>query len=204
MALEIMLNGGKKFRHELRHDLESIFYVLVWVCCHMLGPEVERHDAHGLPIREWCNMGSNLRKLGLVKLSHIADSEDSLLGHFTTYWNDFKPFIRSLITAFWPNGFRNPNSITSEKMLMILREALSAVQETEVQCDDMNSPMLQSYVILNNKRHRQGQDVAIVSKRLRSGGRSSKSQSVVQDFGVWKETIMVKDPNTTISSRGSA
>jgi hypothetical protein len=210
MALEIMLKDGKTFRHDIRHDLESIFYVLVWVCCHMEGPEMERSDTFVLPVREWCNMTLKLHKLGLTKLSHLANFEDSILRHFTPYWSEFKPFMRQLKSAFWPESFETPNRITSEKMLSILKEAAANVEEMGVQGDDPSSTVLQSYALLNSKRSRQGQDVAVVSKRPKTasvvagaGGRHAHAQGP----SIWKESVMIPDsdvvlslPNSEISS----
>jgi hypothetical protein len=192
MALKIMLSNGKK----ICHDLESIFYVLIWVCSHMEGPETERSDPHSLeslPVREWCSMNVDLRTLGLIKLSHLAYFEDSILRHFTPYWNDFKPYLRQLKSAFWPTStmFPNPNNMTSEKMLAILREAIANVKDVEVQYTLVS----QSYSILNTKPYRQGQDVVAVSKRMKTApgvSAVSKSSMIVQDFGIWKESVILE------------
>jgi hypothetical protein len=61
MALEIMLIEGQKFRHHLYDDFESVFYVLIWIACHIVQPKVECKDPQALPIREWCNMNKSLR-----------------------------------------------------------------------------------------------------------------------------------------------
>ena len=59
MALEIMLQSGKDFSHELRHDLESLLYVIFWVCNHITAAGIERDLVDGnIPhIRGWCNNG---------------------------------------------------------------------------------------------------------------------------------------------------
>jgi Fungal protein kinase len=72
MALEIMLMGGKTFCHSLNHDLESVFYVILWICTHMTGIESECEDLDHLDIRKWCGLEIGLRDLGLIKLLHIA------------------------------------------------------------------------------------------------------------------------------------
>ena len=207
MALEIMLSNGKKFCHDIRHDLESIFYVLIWVCSHMEGPEIERSDPHSLPVREWCTMNDNLRRLGLIKLSHIADFEDSILKHFTPYWKDFKPYARKLMDAFWPTSFQKPNSMTSKLMLEILEDAIANMKDSEEQSErggvitnmkdleeqlesgGVDTSVSRSYTILNSKRNRQGQDVVVVSKRMKT----SRNTMLVQDYGIWKESVMVPD-----------
>jgi hypothetical protein len=164
----------------------------------MEGPDMERSDPHSLPIREWCTMNANLRKLGLIKLSHIADFEDSILSHFTPYWKDFKPYVRQLVEAFWPTTYPKPNSMTSEKMLQILKDAIANMKDAEEQLesDSLDTPVSRSFEVLNSKRNRQGQDVALVNKRKKT----SQNAMVVQDFGIWKESIMIPDSD---AMRGS-
>lgn len=198
MALEIMLKDGKTFFHDIHHDLESIFYVLIWVCCLMDGPEVECSDPFFLLVREWCNMDLKLHKLGLIKLSHLANFEGSILDNFMTYWHDFKPFMRQLKSAFWPKSFETPNCITSEKLLSILKEVAANVQDIWVQSGDPGPAVLQSYVLLNSECSRQGQGVALVSKRPKTASVAGTggSHTHVQDLGIWKESVMI--PNSDV------
>lgn len=192
MALEIMLKDGMSFRHDFRHDLESIFYVLLWVCCHMEGPEVERNNPFVLPLREWTNNKLKLHDLGLLKLSHLANFEDSILKHFTPYWDDVKPFMKQLKSAFWPESFETPNRITAEKMLSILKEAVANVQDMEVDYDNTGSSSSQSYVLLGtSKRRGADQDVAMSSKRNKSVSDAGGCHTHVRDLNIWKESVMV-------------
>lgn len=163
---------------------------------------MERSDPHSLPIREWCTMNVNLRKLGLIKLSHIADFEDSILRHFTPYWNDFKPYVRQLAEVFWPTTYHKPNSMTSEKMLQILNDAIVNMKDAEEQFESgsVDTSVSRSYAVLNSKRNRQGQDVAVVTKRMKT----SKNPTAVQDFGIWKESILVPDSDAMRGSVSSA
>lgn len=199
MALHIMLRGGINFHHELRHDLESVLYVIIWICCHMIGPEMEREDPEKLEIRKWCDMGLGLRELGHRKLAHIVDAEGVILKEFTPYWEDFKPFLRRLIKAFWPGTVVEANSITPGKMVAILQEAIVTVQEPADAGDsivdqDVQSPLPQSYITLaNSKRNRQGQDT-VVSKRRRHG---TKSRAL--DYN-WNESVGAGSPNDAIVS----
>jgi hypothetical protein len=143
-------------------------------------------------------MNFDLRKLGLIKLSHIADFEDSILRHFTPYWDDFKPYMRQLMKEFWPTTFQKPNSMTSEKMLNILTNAIAHMKDAEVQSEsgDLGKSVSRSYAVLNSKRNRQGQDIAVVSKQMKTG----KSPITVQDFGIWKESVLISDSD---AMRGS-
>jgi hypothetical protein len=138
-------------------------------------------------------MNLKLDSLGLLKLSHLANFDSSILKHFTPYWEDFKPYMRELKSAFWPTSFETANCITYDRMLSILKDAKAHVQEVDVQSGGLDAPVLQSYVLLNSKRSRQGQDVAVVSKRSKTftAASSSRSRMNVQDYGIWKESIMV-------------
>jgi Fungal protein kinase len=91
MAIEIMLKSGQLFCHDLHHDLESVLYVIIWVCTHMNGVESECQDLDDLDV--------GLRQLGLVKLSHMAAAKLTILTQFAEYWVIMKPFILDLITT---------------------------------------------------------------------------------------------------------
>jgi hypothetical protein len=95
----------------------------------MVEAGVERPLDQPPHMQEWCNMPLNLRALGHHKLAHITDAERTLLADFTPYWDDFKPFVRRLLTAFWPHNPAYPNKITPEGMLVILKEAQVTVRE---------------------------------------------------------------------------
>ena len=129
MAIEILLQKGRTFHHCLRHDLESLYFVIIWICSHMEGPEVERKDAAGLYVREWSNLEASLKHLGHIKLAHMDDMEDTILPEIPSYWEDFKPFIWELKQAFFPVRAAIPNCITPEKITEILERALETVQE---------------------------------------------------------------------------
>jgi hypothetical protein len=131
MAIEILLQKGRTFHHCLRHDLESLYFVIIWICSHMEGPQTERKDVAQLAIRKWSDLEAPLQHLGHIKLAHIDDMKGTILPEITSYWNDFKPFIWELKEAFFPVRSADPNCITPEKMVEILEKALEAVKEPE-------------------------------------------------------------------------
>lgn len=192
MALEIMLQSGKNFHHELRHDLESLLYVVFWVCNHMTAPGVERDLANGkVPhVRGWCNMAFSLQDLGHLKLAHIVDAERIILAEFTPYWEDFKPFATRLLKAFFPISPAEPNNITPDIMLDILKDALSVIQEPRASGLDRlkerereSEPALQVYATLAGiKRDQQGQDVVVVSKRIKQSKVTTRFMSAISQL----------------------
>jgi hypothetical protein len=147
----------------------------------------------------------------------MADFEDSVLKHFTPYWDDFKPFIQQLLLAFWPNNkYQDPSVITTKKMISILKDAISVVREPkdgntdnfeipisrepEPEDDSSDSEVIQSYIVLaNSKRNHLGQDVAMVTKWARVGALKDVV-AIGVDIGAWVESVMVKDPNSKLVS----
>lgn len=129
MAIDIMLSGGRNVQHDLRHDLESVLYVIIWVCVSMEGPGMEIEPDEDLFIHKWGNIEKSLQELGHIKLAHVGDYQRVILPKFTPYWEDFKPFMQRLFSTFWPAKEVAPNSITPNAMLEILNNALETVQE---------------------------------------------------------------------------
>jgi hypothetical protein len=192
MALEIMLKSGQSFCHNLHHDLESILYVIIWVCTHMTGVTSEHEDLDNLYVCQWCgDLDVGLRQLGLVKLSYVAAAKLTILTQFAEYWNIMKPFILDLITAFFPLGPAEPNEITLDKMLTILQRVREDILVFE---SDIKNNLVQDvktlsshYAMLENgKQHRLGQDAVMVpNKRIKQSvtnvGVSSWMESFFED-----------------------
>jgi hypothetical protein len=165
MAIEILLEKGQTFHHHPRHDLESVLFVIIWLCSHMEGPEVERKDVADLAVRKWSNMKLTLRELGHIKLAHIEDAERTLLPEFTPYWEDFKPFVLKLIRAFFPVRASERNSIDPDTMVSILEEAEKDVKEPpssgpSVEPADVETELHEYNVLKYGKNYRQGQEEA--------------------------------------------
>jgi hypothetical protein len=172
MAIEILLMDGKSFCHGLHHDLESVLYVIIWICTHMTGVESERDDLDDLDIRKWCGLEVGLRDLGLIKLSHIAAAKVTILTQLAPYWSVMASFIQKLIAVFFPAGPSEPNEITPDKMLSVLREAKDGILASEsnavISPNDYAQGEASSihYATLENgKRYRLGQDAVVTSNK---------------------------------------
>jgi hypothetical protein len=181
MAIEILLQRGRTFHHCLRHDLESLYFVIIWICSHMEGPEVERKKTADLAIRKWSDMEAPLKHLGHVKLAHIDDMKDTILPEITSYWEDFKPFIWELKNAFFPVRSADPNCISSEKMREILERALNSVQERPLSGPSVEPTIydveMHEYDVLKyGKDHRRGQAEA-PRKRMKATKSSQATRS---------------------------
>jgi hypothetical protein len=134
MAIDLMLhrnNPDKPFYHELRHDLESILYVILWICTSMDGPGIERRVVDprfmDLPLHMWFNKDADLQNLGYLKLGHIVDAERAIFENFPPFWNPLKPFLEQLLKEFFPVHPIAGSDITPEKMIEILRDAAQHV-----------------------------------------------------------------------------
>lgn len=180
MAIEILLETGRTFRHHLRHDLESVLFVIIWICVHMEGPEVERKDVKGLEVRKWCDMKWSLKDLGHLKQAHVDDAQRTILPEFTSYWEDFKPFVHRLIRAFFPARACDPNQITSDIMISILEDAEKDVKEPSLPGPSMEftdeTEMYKYKVLRYGKVYRQGQEEA-PRKRIKTSKPRSQSPS---------------------------
>jgi hypothetical protein len=201
MAIEILLEKGRNFHHHLRHDLESVLYVIIWICSHMEGPEVELEDPAKLTIRKWSNMELELRELGHLKLAHIDDAERSIIPEFTPYWADFGPFVLQLIRAFFPTRASEPNSINPDTMVSILEAAEKHIEEASssgpsVEPTDVETEMHEYNVLKYGKIYRQGQEEA-PRKRIKT----AKAQASASTRPSSARTT--RSSRTAISSRPS-
>ena len=128
MAIQI-LQAGAKTPHRSTHDLESIFYVLVWICTMYTGPwdqeRVFRRLEH-TPLLSWCQHSTGgLSEIGDVKLGHCSTQEpfiDRILNNFTPYFDDLKPCCLQLRELF----FASPRAdVKHDEMRDILQKALN-------------------------------------------------------------------------------
>ena len=208
MAIEILLEMGKNFHHHLRHDLESVLYVIIWICTHMEGPEVERKDSTKLTIRKWLNLEVELRDLGHIKSGHIDDADRAIIREFTTYWADFGPFVLKLIRAFFPSRASEPNSINPDAMVSILEDALKHVKEPppsglSVESTDIETEMHEYNVLKYGKDYRQGQEEA-PRKRIKTTTTTQPRASARTRSSRTTSTHPRASARTTRSSRSTS
>jgi hypothetical protein len=168
----------------------------------MEGPQAERKDAAKLAIRKWSDMEASLQHLGHIKLAHIDDMDATILPEITSYWDDFKPFIRELKEAFFPIRAANPNCITPEKMVEIFEKALEAVQEPECPLSGPSEESticdveMHEYEVLKyGKDYRRGQAEA-PRKRMRASKSSPQAtpRSPVRTRSSTRSSLVFKGP----------
>ena len=130
MAIEALLATNPTFVHKPQHDLESILYIILYICTFIHGPglSLSRHDSP--PIRNWfCNAG--LREIGYRKLGHLEHYEAQILPYFTHYWCDFAPFVKDLIIACFPVKAHLSNDFQYDQALHILKMAYDSIEEPQ-------------------------------------------------------------------------
>lgn len=105
MAVDLLINGSS---HRVAHDLESVLYVLLFICTHLKGPFGERRhpplyggdNKNGPGISQWLRSDLELRPLGDIKSSHIMlQFEPAILDHISPYFEPLKEHIINLWKA---------------------------------------------------------------------------------------------------------
>jgi hypothetical protein len=133
MAIEALVNFGKVFRQAPRHDLESLLYVILYLCTYTTGPGKLRKESEipatmTIPLARWFKK-DYVKEIGRSKAGHMMMSEDAIIPKFDPYWSDFVPFVRELIGTCFASSPSNPNHLTHANMLAILDRALATVQD---------------------------------------------------------------------------
>ena len=143
MALEsLQWEDTADFTHEPRHDLESLFYVILTICTYVDSPGCLRsaipvEDERSLCLNEWwATLDGNL--LARNKASHMTSLEHCVLQRLPPYWDDFHKYLIELRDAIWPGNsyvLDVKNSATHDKFLSILTEARDMYRDCgEVPC----------------------------------------------------------------------
>ena len=131
MSIEALTTDDEDFCHHPRHDLESILYVIFYICTFTKGPGIPRTTTEvtaNLPLRKWFS-DEEPKDIGLRKLAHMSTPESMIINHFTDYWADFTPFAKQLASICFPVKTCLPNRLTHKTMLEILHEAYDQVKE---------------------------------------------------------------------------
>ena len=92
-------------KHSFRHDLESFFWVLFWICIHYNGPNKESRVVP--EFEKWNYMDT--RELGRSKKGEVADGRDFLRTaeeNFTSYYQSLIPSVNRLRKVVFPGGAR--------------------------------------------------------------------------------------------------
>lgn len=92
-------------RRSSRHDLESFFWVLFWICIHRTGPNGE---GRVVPRFDKWNY-ADTEELAEIKKGTVVHEGDFLKmagDHFTPYYKPLIPWVNKLRRLVFPNGER--------------------------------------------------------------------------------------------------
>ena len=143
MAIEI-LHDGSKTKNRPTHDLESLFYVLLWICSNYSGPNNSiRNDPKykDMPILSWVDNIRSLDQISDTKAGHISNEEhftNRILDYYPPYFEDLKPCSSELRGLFAVSDHNNRRKdVTHDEVLVILRRTLRNLQpEYESECGE--------------------------------------------------------------------
>jgi Fungal protein kinase len=134
MAIDVLIS---RFPHSVAHDLESVFYVLLFICSHLKGPLGEIHDPplygnnnknddekHPSNMRSWFNPTMTLEEIGHMKNSHIISYFDkginSVLKNISPYFFPLKKYIEDFRKAL----FTDTQPATPRDVIKVFKAAL--------------------------------------------------------------------------------
>ena len=135
MAVELLLDG-KKVTHRPSHDLESLFYVLIYICTNLGGPGTPRSldellEFTSLPIAAWFIPETSFEGLATSKLGVAHAFERRIVDRFSPYFTDIKPCVMELFRAMYPNGPQIKSALTHDRMIDIFSETLKTLPHSD-------------------------------------------------------------------------
>lgn len=183
IAIELLIHGST---HRVSHDLESVLYVLLFICTHLEGPRRkvanpplyggDKKSHHRSSMRLWVET-SNFTALGHTKFSHMISHFDDILSSISPYFYPLKEHIKDFWKTLIPqrenmasDGKRVVHSTaTPQDIINVLKAAL----EDEKLISAHRSP--EAMTVLGKRAvpgdlvaARTGWDPAKASRRLRT------------------------------------
>lgn len=130
---------NKPFTHKPKHDLKSLFYVILNLCTYTTGPSclhtyISGTGEHSVCLNEWWTTSDN-HCFAHLKASQIDSLDDSILQHLPPYWNDFHSVLKDLHKAIWCDTWctvqTQDNLATHQDFLDVLIKARDHYSTTE-------------------------------------------------------------------------
>lgn len=102
IAIEILWKGLGPEKYEAYHDLQSFFFVLLWIALEYAGPgNAERRDIdiEDKVLKSWLE-GNTFEQIGLAKAVTLTTTKFwfdlAITRYFRPYFDDLKPCIEEL------------------------------------------------------------------------------------------------------------
>ena len=134
MSVEVLRSaGGRDIKQKPAHDLESMFYILLYICLLFKGPGNTKKTASdwahlpSMPITEWFGVHQRFRDLADKKAAHLLEIDTRFFDRFPAYFMDLCNCMSQLWNVLFPSQgdelLRNLGSCkgTHEEMLKILQ-----------------------------------------------------------------------------------
>lgn len=138
MALEALEWQVNNFEHQPKHDLESLFYVILTICTYVASPGHLRSPIPAATDRsicpnEWWDTG-DLTLLARNKAAQVSSLHKFILSRLPPYWDDFHQVLTDLRNTIWPNQIYvldDTNVATHDKFLEVLTAARERFRKQE-------------------------------------------------------------------------
>jgi hypothetical protein len=187
VSIELLISQ-KAVYHKPEHDLESIFFVFIYLCTNLSGPKVARtvselQEFKSLPMASWFNPAVSLQRLGSDKISAMMLFELRILPYFAKYFDDLKPCALELCQAIYPtpSTLLQPEGISHDKIIEIFNKALEFLPEE----GSSSSPSDLAIDQVGRKRHLGIHDNALNFNRL---GKKKKGSVSCSNSGIRSST----------------
>lgn len=140
MAISLLMKGAEGVIHEARHDLESLFYVIIYCATMLKGPhqcwrvEDDFKSYTSVPLKDWFGLQGMERSyahMGRVKMGHLEDFEGSIVGKMDKYFSPLFLGIQTLRDVAFPRAkdtYVNAQ-LDWKKMTDILNKILAGLPE---------------------------------------------------------------------------
>jgi hypothetical protein len=164
MAVELLMQKSG-IRHTPQHDLESLFFVLVYICTNLSGPGTIRTQAElklhsTIPLSAWFKVSSTLHQIGIHKIGSLHTLDSSILRRFAPYFDELKPCVRQLFKAIYGNLPGTPSKVTHAEIIKIFTDTLDTLAP-EVASSNTYRPLL-----TNSPSHRRKHSLGIHDNNL--------------------------------------
>lgn len=145
MSIEIM--SGECTQHEPRHDLESIFHLLLYFFMMFKGagqPRTDKDtkDYQTFVMYKWFQLGKNLKELADDKTSGLM-TLDRFRKHYVAkcdpYFDDLRPCMEDFYQLIFPSGFPNRCEATYDDLLKVLEQYYNALPDVDAKMHSENA-----------------------------------------------------------------
>ncbi|KJA22968.1 hypothetical protein HYPSUDRAFT_201776 [Hypholoma sublateritium FD-334 SS-4] len=140
MAVEALAwKKPSDFRHQPKHDLESLFYVLLNLCTYVDGvgclrSPIPKAEELSVCLNEWWAV-DDYHTLARRKASILMSPDTFILGRMPAYWDDFHQVLKDLYAVIWTDSITfirdQQNTATHEAFLEVLIKAREMYREKE-------------------------------------------------------------------------